>query len=97
MADVARPFRPADFLVFEPHKTRDPLFNDARRLVRANLGALGKLAAKEIAKRCGVKLETKTSINHPFTFNGYRVDSLWFTLFPGKVQRQKLQEILGQE
>ncbi len=97
MADTARPLRLADFLVFEPQKTRDPLFNEPRRLVRANLGALGKLAAKELTKRCGVKLQTKTSINHPFTFNGYRVDALWFTLFPGKEERAQLQQILGQE
>lgn len=98
MADVAvRPFRPADFLVFEPQKTRDPLFNEPRRLVRANLGALGKLAAKTIARSTGVKLDTKTSLNHPFTFNGYRVDALWFTLFPSKKERERLQQILGQE
>lgn len=97
MAERARPFKPADFLVFEPHKTRDPLFNEPRRLVRANLGALGKLAARELAQRTGVKLETKTSINHPYTFNGYRVDALWFTLFPGKAARARLQELLGQE
>ncbi len=97
MADVVRPFRPADFLVFEPHKTRDPMFNDARRLVRANLGAIGKLAVKELVKRTEVKFETKTSINHPFSFNGYRVDALWFTLFPGKKERVQLQQILGQE
>lgn len=97
MAVVARPFRLPDFLVFEPQKTRDPLFNDARRLVRANLGAIGKLAAKELKARTGVAFETKTSINHPFSFNGYRVDALWFTLFPGKKARAQLQETLGQE
>ncbi len=97
MADVARPFRPADFLVFEPHKTRDPLFNEPRRLIRANLGALGKLALKEIKAKEKVVFETKTSLSHPYTFNGFRVDALWFTLFPGKKQRERLQEILGQE
>jgi hypothetical protein len=97
MADVARPFRPADFSVFEAAKQRDPMFNEPRRLVRANLGALAKLAAKEIAKQCGVKFETKTSLNHPFTFNSYRVDALWFTLHPGKKERAPLQAILGQE
>lgn len=97
MADVARPFKLADFLVFEPGKTRDPLFNESRRMIRANLGALGKLAVKELKARTGTSFDTRTSLSHPYTFNGFRVDALWFTLFPGKKQRALLQEILGQE
>ena len=84
-------------MIFEPHKTRDPDFNEPRRMIRANLGLLGKLAVKELKARTGVAFETKTSLNHPFTFNGFRVDALWFTLHPGKKQRVELQQILGQE
>ena len=97
MVDSARPFTRGDFLVLEPSKQRDPAFNDSRRIVRARLAALAKLAAAEIKKHLGIVFESKTSLNHPYTFNGFRVDALWFTLFRGKKERAALQEILGQE
>jgi hypothetical protein len=97
MVEEARPFLPGDFLVFEAHKQRDPLFNEARRRVRAKLGALGKFAARELAKRGDARFETRTSLNHPYSYNAYRVDAMWFTLYRPKSERGPLQEILGGE
>lgn len=97
MAEPVRPFAPGDFLVFEPSKQRDPLFNEARRRVRAKLGALGKFAVKEVAARTGAKFETKTSLNHPWSYNAWKVDAQWFTLYRPKGERAPLHEILGGE
>jgi hypothetical protein len=97
MAEPVRPFVPGDFLVFEPHKQRDALYNEARRRVRAKLGALGKFAAKEVAARTGVRFDTKTSLNHPYSYNAYKVDAQWFTLYRPKSERGPLQAILGSE
>jgi hypothetical protein len=97
MAEPVRPFLPGDFQVFEPHKQRDSLFNEARRRVRAKLGALGKFAAKEVAARTGAHFDTKTSLNHPYSYNAYKVDAQWFTLYRPKSERGPLQAILGSE
>ena len=97
MADAVRPFLPGDFLVFEPHKQRDALFNEARRHVRTKLGNLGKHAAKQLAAQAGARFDTRTSLNHPYSYNAYKVDAQWFTLYRPKGERGPLQAILGSE
>jgi hypothetical protein len=92
-----RPLTPPDFAVLAPEKQRDPLFNESRRIVRARIGAFGKLAARELRARTATTFETRSSLHHPSAFNGHRVEALWFTLHPGKAARAALRERLGQE
>jgi len=88
---------PSDFAVFAPHRQRDKLLNPARRKTRAKLGAIGKRSQAHLKSAHGLALQIRTSISHPYSFNAYKVDALWFYLSREKKDREGLHAVLGEE
>src|SRR5687768_4907923 len=65
-----------DFAAFEKRKQRDPQSNGERLLVKRKLAALGPPIAAALAA-AGLEVEAKTSLSHPYTYNGFKVESMW--------------------
>lgn len=89
-------FRPQDFAAFEPPKRRDPAFNGERLVVKRKLAALGKPLQEALAA-AGLRTEARTSLSHPYTYNAFRVDSIW--VYFGREERAKkaIKSKLGAE
>jgi len=69
--------------------------HDGRRLLtRRKLASLGKEAAGR-AGRAGVKLDTRSSLHRPTTFNGMKVRRLWTYLMRPKAEKTRLRRVLG--
>lgn len=89
-------FRPADFAAFLARKQRDPASNGERLLVKRKLAALGKPLAAALAA-AGLSLEAKTSLSHPYTYNAYRVASLWVYFGRDEAAKRAVKRRLGAE
>lgn len=89
-------FVPRDFAAFEKAKQRDPEANPERLLVKRKLAALGKELAPPLAA-AGLDLEVKTSLSHPYTYNGYKVDSMWVYFGRGEAAKKAVKKRLGAE
>ncbi|MEW6746659.1 MAG: hypothetical protein AB1486_28290 [Planctomycetota bacterium] len=89
-------FKEADFRTFAKAKQRDPLFNEERRRLKGRLKEMGLVAQKALAG-AGLSLELRTSLSHPYMFNGYQVDAMWLYLARPAKERKALQGILGEE
>ncbi len=89
-------FDESDFRAFEKEKQRDAAFNPTRLVVKRKLAGLGKDLEPALAA-AGLALETRTSLSHPYTYNGYRVDSMW--VYFGRAEKEKaaLRKLLGAE
>jgi hypothetical protein len=85
-----------DFASLEPARAKDSEY-DARRLVtRRKLAAIAKAGVARIA-RDGLKLESRSSLHRPTTFNGMRVQRLWSYACRGKAEKTRLRKVLGRD
>lgn len=87
-------FAARDFLAFERHKWSEPECNAERLLLKRKLQGMGEPILCQLAA-AGGELTLRTSIHNPFTFNGYRVDSLWLYLAPSDKAKKPLKDLLG--
>ena len=85
-----------DFLAFEKHKWRDPDCNPERLLLKRKLQSIGE-PFQAFLKKAGEDLTLRTSIHNPYTFNGNKVDALWFYLSPSDKAKKSLRDLLGVE
>ncbi|MBI4882073.1 MAG: hypothetical protein HY812_20790 [Planctomycetes bacterium] len=90
------PFTARDFLAFERHKWSDPEYNAERLELKRKLHAIGE-ALRAHLLRAGEDLLLRTSLHHPYVFNGHRVDSLWLYLSPSDKAKKPLRDLLGVE
>jgi hypothetical protein len=86
----------SDFRALAPPLASNPDYNAHRLAARRKLLALGKRAAAR-AGELGAVLECRTSLHHPHTFNGNRVQRLWAYLTRGKKHKSALKRQLGAE
>jgi hypothetical protein len=89
-------FGSEDFLVFEKERTRNPAFNPTRLVVKRKLAGLGKDLEPRL-EAAGLSLATRTSLSHPYTFNAYRVDSMWVYFARSEKEKAGLRRLLGAE
>jgi len=85
-----------DFLAFSKPKQRDELYNGERLLVKRKLAALGKELAAALAA-AGLPVEAKTSLSHPYTFNGFKVESMWAYFGRDEAAKKAIKKKLGGE
>jgi hypothetical protein len=89
-------FTPFDFGLFEAVKQRDNLYNPSRLKLKHKLRAMGDIA-REALLNAGLPLEVRTSLSHPYTYNAFKVDAMWFYLARPSKERKALKDILGAE
>jgi len=89
-------FEESDFRALSPSYARNTEYNAHRLAARRRLLTLGKEVAKQ-AGALGCDLDCRTSLHHPHTFNGMRVNRLWAYLTRPKKERTKLKRLLGSE
>jgi hypothetical protein len=89
-------FKPGDFAAFTKPKQRDEAFNGERLVVKRKLAALGKAISAALAA-AGLPVEAKTSLSHPYTYNGYRVDSMWVYFGRDEKAKKAIKSKLGGE
>lgn len=89
-------FGARDFAAFEKQKQRDSDFNGERLLVKRKLAALGKEIAPALAA-AGLDLEARTSLSHPYTYNAFRVDSMWVYFGRSEAAKKAIKKKLGAE
>jgi hypothetical protein len=85
-----------DFGAFAREKSRDPAANPERLLVKRKLAALGKEIAPAL-RAAGLDLEPRTSLSHPYTFNAFRVDSMWVYFGRSEAGKRAIKRKLGAE
>lgn len=95
-AEAFEPFQEGDFHGLGPSCAADPQYNDRRLATRRKLLALGKEAQKRTAKE-GCKLDPRSSLHNPTTFNGMRVSRLWTYLVRAKAEKTRLKRVIGAE
>ena len=89
-------FEAWDFAALEPARAKSAEYDGQRLAARRRLAAIAKGAAQRIA-RDGLKLETRSSLHRPTTFNGMRVTRLWSYMCRAKAEKSKLRKVLGRE
>jgi hypothetical protein len=89
-------FLARDFAAFEKEKQRSAEFNAERLVVKRKLAALGKDLAPALAA-AGLDLEARTSLSHPYTYNGYKVDSMWVYFGRSDAAKKEIKKRLGGE
>ena len=88
-------FSPKDFEYFAPNCCRDREYNKFRLQIRRKLGRLGEQLLPTF-KKAGLDLVIRTSLHHPYTFNGFAVGSQWVYFAPAAATYKELQEkVLG--
>lgn len=90
------PFADADFVVYGASYQRNEDWNGKRLEIRRKLESYGKAAA-EVIGAAGLALDVRTSLHHPFEFNGFRVTQQWVYLTRNKKEKTALKKILGPE
>lgn len=89
-------FEESDFRALGATLASNPDYNAHRLAARRKLLALGKRAAAR-AGELGLALECRTSLHHPHSFNGNRVQRLWAYLTRSKQEKSALKRELGTE
>lgn len=95
LAELAA-FEEWDFAGLEPERARNPEYNERRLAARRKLATLAKRAQTEFAG-VGLRLEARTSLHNPHTFNGMRVTRIWAYLTRAKAEKTRLRRVLGPE
>lgn len=83
-----------DFAAFAKEKQRSEAFNNERLLVKRKLAALGKELEAALAA-AGLETTARTSLSHPYTFNGFKVDSMWAYFGRDEKAKKAIQRKLG--
>ncbi len=89
-------FEEWDFAALGPDCARSPEYNDRRLAARRKLLALGKSFLPQ-AEAQGVKLEARSSLHNPHSFNGKKVSRLWVYLMRTKAEKTRLRKTLGRD
>jgi len=89
-------FEEGDFHALSAGLAKDPQYNDRRLATRRRLLTLGKEVVSEAAK-AKTKLECRTSLHNPNTFNGMRVNRIWAYVTRAKAEKTKLKRVLGSD
>jgi len=89
-------FEESDFRALSAAYAGNAEYNAHRLAARRRLLTLGKEVAREAAT-LGTQLDCRTSLHHPHTFNGNRVNRLWAYLTRPKKERTKLKRLLGSD
>ena len=89
-------FEEGDFHALSPACAADPQFNDRRLTTRRKLATIGKRAVERIAAE-GIKLDTRTSLHSPNSFNHMRVRRIWAYLCRSKAEKKRLRGVLGSD
>jgi len=89
-------FGPGDFAAFEKQKARSSDYNAERLLVKRKLAALGKPIAAALEAR-GLGVEARTSLSHPYSYNAYRVSSMWVYFGRDEEAKRAIKRRLGGE
>ena len=87
-------FEDANFDVFHPEKQRDSKFNSERLKVKRKLAAMIKKIGPVLAED-GLELVGKTSLSHPYTYNAFRVDSIWGYFSRPDKEKRELKQLFG--
>ncbi|MFO0982598.1 MAG: hypothetical protein U1E76_12840 [Planctomycetota bacterium] len=95
-APHALQFTESDFSLFAPARQRDEEFNPYRLKLKHKLRALGDTLRADL-KQAGFATDIRTSLSHPYTYNGFRVDAMWVYLSRPRKERAALKTILGAE
>ncbi|MEM7167933.1 MAG: hypothetical protein AAF581_20945 [Planctomycetota bacterium] len=91
---LAPTISPRDFDLYQEKFQRNEEYNDARLVVRRKLDSIGKHLLTQLkSKTCN--FNSRASLHHPYTFNGYRVSSQFVYLSRGDKERKELKRILG--
>ncbi len=88
-------FEDANFEVFHEEKQRDSKFNSERLKVKRKLGAMLKQIGPVLAEQGGLELPGKTSLSHPWTYNAFKVDSIWGYFSRPDSEKKDLRAIFG--
>lgn len=89
-------FGPRDFAAFAKPKQRDAECNGERLIVKRKLAALGGTIAAALGA-AGLEVKAQTSLSHPYTYNGYKVDSMWVYFGRGEAGKKAIKKRLGAE
>lgn len=89
-------FQEHDFAAYESHRQRDPEYNKFRLAVRRKLDAHGKALKTAIQKQHGLALASRTSLNHPYTYNFGRVNAQWAYLSRSPKDKKELVARVGE-
>ncbi|MFT5283866.1 MAG: hypothetical protein ACI8TQ_000016 [Planctomycetota bacterium] len=89
-------FEEGDFHALSPACAGDAQFNDRRLATRRKLATIGKRAVERIGTE-GVKLDTRTSLHSPNSFNHNRVRRIWAYLCRSKAEKKRLRGVLGSD
>jgi len=87
-------FDDASFEAFAKEKQRDAKYNADRLKVKRRLAALGK-AVRPALEEADLRLAVQTSLSHPYTYNAFRVDSMWVYFSRPEGEKKFLREIFG--
>ncbi len=87
------PFEESDFRIFRPEFQKNEEWNGKRLELRRKLESYGKLVQEKLS----TPLEVRTSLHHPFEFNGFRVTQQWLYLTRTKKDKAPLKKVLGSE
>lgn len=87
-------FEDENFEVFHAEKQRDSRFNSERLKVKRKLAAMIKRIAPVLAEE-GLELPGKTSLSHPYTYNAFKVDSIWGYFSRPDKEKRELKQIFG--
>ncbi len=82
--------------MFAPNYQSNEEWNGKRLEIRRKLESYGKTARETVAAQ-GVDWDVRTSLHHPFEFNGFRVSKQWMYCMRGKKEKTALKKILGAE
>ncbi len=85
-----------DFEAFARERQRDPEANPQRLLVKRKLAALGEELRPALAA-AGLDLAPRTSLSHPYTYNAYRVASMWVYFARSEAAKRAIKRKLGAE
>lgn len=87
-------FEQDNFDVFHETKQRDSRFNSERLKVKRKLAAMLKSLAPVLEEE-GLVLPGKTSLSHPYTYNAFKVDSIWGYFSRPDAEKKDLKMIFG--
>ena len=92
-----QPFSEGDFHALAPTLARDAQYDDRRLEARRKLGSLAKVFVARAEAEGGLKLESRTSMHSPSSFNHMQVKRLWAYVCRGKKEKSRLRSTLGAE
>ncbi|MBI4615262.1 MAG: hypothetical protein HY720_16725 [Planctomycetes bacterium] len=87
-------FDAADFRLLDPEHARSRDHNKPRLALKRKLALFGKEVLPRLSA-AGLALRARTSLHHPYTYNKFRVDSMWVYFSRRLEELAGLRERLG--